>query len=130
LDIIPVYGSTEFSSQIFIWYSFLPHVCCHECDPSRCPRQQIKAFDFVILLSVNSVFTALYLPAGGRGESNYNGLFTASLGIVNLLLAYLFLRKSKADKKFIYLLIGITLSFISWLHGTVKRALYHTFLVG
>jgi uncharacterized membrane protein len=75
---------------------------------------KLKAFDFIILLSVNLCFygAGMYL-IHDSGVSQYEGLFTASLGIVNLILAYLFFRKSKADKKFIYLLIGITLTFIS-----------------
>jgi len=77
-------------------------------------ESRLKAFDFIILLSVNFCYygAGMYLI----NESNvtqYNGLFTASLGIVNLILAFLFFRRSKADKKFIYLLIGITISFIS-----------------
>jgi uncharacterized membrane protein len=75
---------------------------------------KLKAFDFIILLSVNCCYygAGMYLIYESD-VSQYSGLFTASLGIVNLVLAYLFFRKSKADKKFIYLLIGITISFIS-----------------
>jgi uncharacterized membrane protein len=75
---------------------------------------KLKAFDFIILLSVNCCYygAGIYL-INESNVSQYGGLFTASLGIVNLILAYLFFRKSKADKKFIYLLIGITISFIS-----------------
>ncbi|HEY8734585.1 MAG TPA: DUF2339 domain-containing protein, partial [Puia sp.] len=75
---------------------------------------KLKAFDFIILLSVNCCYygAGMYLISESD-VSQYSGLFTASLGIVNLILAYLFFRKSKADKKFIYLLIGITISFIS-----------------
>jgi len=75
---------------------------------------KLKAFDFIILLSVNCCYygAGMYLIYESD-VSRYRGLFTASLGIVNLVLAYLFFRKSKADKKFIYLLIGITISFIS-----------------
>jgi len=75
---------------------------------------KLKAFDFIILLAVNLFFygSGIYLMEGW-GMWDYKGLFTASLGIINLVLAYLFFRQSKADKNFIYLLIGITLSFIS-----------------
>jgi uncharacterized membrane protein len=75
---------------------------------------ELKAFDFIILLSVNCCYygAGMYLISESN-VSHYNGLFTASLGIVNLILAFFFFRKSKADKKFIYLLIGITISFIS-----------------
>ncbi len=74
----------------------------------------LKAFDFIILLSANLCFfgAGIYLLEGW-GVSQFSGLFTASLGIVNLILAYLFFKRSRADKKFIYLLIGITISFIS-----------------
>ena len=75
---------------------------------------KLQAFDFIILLSVNCCYygAGMYLINESK-VSQYSGLFTASLGIVNLVLAYIFFRKSKADKKFIYLLIGITISFIS-----------------
>jgi uncharacterized membrane protein len=75
---------------------------------------KLKAFDFIILLSVNCCYygAGIYL-INESNVSQYSGLYTASLGIVNLILAYLFFRQSKADKKFIYLLIGITISFIS-----------------
>ena len=88
---------------------------------------QLKAFDFIILLSVNCCYygAGMYL-INESNVSRYNGLFTASLGIVNLVLAYLFFRKSRADKKFIYLLIGITISFISLAAPVQLRGHYIT----
>jgi uncharacterized membrane protein len=75
---------------------------------------KLKAFDFIILLSANLCFfgAGIYLIRES-GYPQYSGLFTASLGIINLVLAYLFFKRTGADKKFIYLLIGITISFIS-----------------
>ncbi|MBS1598166.1 MAG: DUF2339 domain-containing protein [Bacteroidetes bacterium] len=75
---------------------------------------KLKTFDFIVLLCVNLFFygIGIYLLENW-GMTQYKGLFTASLGIINLVLAYLFFRQSKADKNFIYLLIGITLTFIS-----------------
>ena len=75
---------------------------------------KLKAFDFIILLSANLCFfgAGIYLIRES-GFPQYSGLFTASLGVVNLVLAYLFFKRTGADKKFIYLLIGITISFIS-----------------
>jgi len=43
----------------------------------------------------------------------YKGLFTASVGVVNLLLATTFYRRKNIDKNLIYLFIGATLTFIS-----------------
>jgi uncharacterized membrane protein len=75
---------------------------------------KLKAFDFMILLSVNLFFYAsgIYLMQEW-GVFAFKGLFTVSLGIINLALAYIFFKRSKADRNFIFLLIGITLIFIS-----------------
>jgi hypothetical protein len=88
---------------------------------------KLTAFDFIILLSVNCFYygAGIYLM-NESGTYQYRGLFTASLGIVNLILAYLFFRKSKADKKFIYLLIGITITFISLAAPVQLRGHYIT----
>ena len=72
------------------------------------------AFDFFLLLSINF----LYYIAGiiilqDWSNGDYQGLFTATLGVVNLTLAWIFFKQKQADKNFIYLLIGLTLTFIS-----------------
>ncbi|MGC4035249.1 MAG: DUF2339 domain-containing protein [Chitinophagaceae bacterium] len=77
-------------------------------------KRSFAAFDFIIVLSTNF----LYYAAGMIilqywSNSDFKGLFTATLGIINLSLAWIFFRNSKADKNFIYLLIGLTLTFIS-----------------
>lgn len=75
---------------------------------------KLLAFDFIILLTANLCFfgAGIYL-IDSSGVSQYRGLFAASLGVVNLMLAYLFFKRSSTDKKFIYLLIGITISFLT-----------------
>ncbi|HXB45450.1 MAG TPA: DUF2339 domain-containing protein [Puia sp.] len=75
---------------------------------------KLKSFDFIVLLSVNLFFyvSGMYLLQQW-GNEIYKGPFTAVLGVINLILAFLFFRRSKADKNFIYLLIGITVTFIS-----------------
>lgn len=75
---------------------------------------KLNAFDFIILLSINLCFygTGIYLLNEWSG-SDYTGLFTGSLGFINLLLGWLFFKQSKADKNFIYLIIGITVTYIS-----------------
>ncbi|HXL57010.1 MAG TPA: DUF2339 domain-containing protein, partial [Chitinophagaceae bacterium] len=75
---------------------------------------KLNAFDFALLLITN-----LGYYAGGIfllhqwGITEYKGLFTASLGVINLVLAFIFFKRKSIDKNFIYLLIGLTLSFIS-----------------
>lgn len=77
-------------------------------------KRIFTAFDFCILLSIN----ALYYSAGiiilkDIDGGVYKGLFTAILGVLNLTMAYLLFKNKRADKNFIYLLIGLTLTYIS-----------------
>lgn len=77
-------------------------------------RRQFLASDFGILLSN----TALYFAAGlyclsAMKQSQYHGLFSACMGVFNLALSYILLRRQRIDKNILYLLIGITLTFIS-----------------
>jgi uncharacterized membrane protein len=72
------------------------------------------AFDFILLLSINFLYyTAGIIILQHRDNGEYQGLFTAALGVVNLALAWIFFKQKQADKNFIYLLIGLTLTFIS-----------------
>ncbi len=70
--------------------------------------------DFSILLVNTGLYFAigLYLLTQMHYEQ-YRGLFTASLAVINLGLSYLLFRNRKVDSNVLYLLIGITLSFIS-----------------
>ncbi|MEX6690541.1 DUF2339 domain-containing protein [Danxiaibacter flavus] len=78
-------------------------------------KGRLHAFDFIMLLSINLAYYAagMYLLAGKTSTSEYKGLFTAGLGLINLALSYAIFKRQNADRNFIYLLIGITLSFIS-----------------
>lgn len=77
-------------------------------------NQKFIASDFGILL----VNTCLYFAAGlyllsEMNLASYRGLFSASMGVLNLLTSYILFRKRKVDSNILYLLIGITLTFIS-----------------
>jgi len=77
-------------------------------------NKQFLAIDFSILL----INTALYFSAGlylltAMGLHGYLGLFSASLAALNLVLSFILFRNKKADPNVLYLLIGITLTFIS-----------------
>ncbi|WPU94917.1 DUF2339 domain-containing protein [Mucilaginibacter sabulilitoris] len=77
-------------------------------------NKKFIASDFSILL----INTALYFAAGlylltVMKDEQYRGLFCVSLAVVNLVLSYILFRKRKVDTNILYLLIGITLTFIS-----------------
>ncbi|MDP4263391.1 MAG: DUF2339 domain-containing protein [Bacteroidota bacterium] len=78
------------------------------------------AFDFILLLSINFLYyVAGMVTLRYWNHGDYQGLFTAALGVVNLLLALIFLKQKRADRNFVYLLVGLTLTFIS-LTGPVQ----------
>lgn len=77
-------------------------------------KKKFIASDFGILLAN----TCLYFGAGiycltQMNAVEYKGLFSASMGIFNLGVSYFLFRKQKVDTNILYLLIGITLTFIS-----------------
>ncbi|MDR6785097.1 putative membrane protein [Pedobacter africanus] len=77
-------------------------------------KTEFNAFEIGILLSN----TFLYYAAGMLvlnhiGGGDYRGLFTALIGVVNLIFAYALFKNDKIDRNLIYLLIGLVLTFIS-----------------
>ncbi|HVU54350.1 MAG TPA: DUF2339 domain-containing protein, partial [Puia sp.] len=77
-------------------------------------NKKFVAFDFGILLAN----TCLYFAAGlylfsAMGLARYQGLFSACMAVFNLASSYFLFRKKKVDTNILYLLIGITLTFIS-----------------
>jgi uncharacterized membrane protein len=103
------YSNTFIFGAVFYLMFIFMNVIHHVVRASK-----LMAFDFIILLSVNLFFygSGLYLFSLWN-KGLYSGMFTASLGVINFILAYSFFKRSKADKNFIYLLIAITLSFVS-----------------
>ena len=76
--------------------------------------QKFNRYDFILLLAIN----ASYYGAGmfilkHLNHGQWQGLFTACLGILNLTLAWIFYKQQKFDRNFVYLLIGLTLTFVS-----------------
>lgn len=70
--------------------------------------------DFIIVL----LNTALYFGAGlqlltGMHHEDLRGIFTICLAVINLFLTFVMFKSKKVDKNILYLLIGITLTFIS-----------------
>jgi uncharacterized membrane protein len=69
--------------------------------------------DVSLLIVVNLGYYSSGMFLLHQWQPDYKGLFTATLGVVNLLLATFFYKRKNIDKNFIYLLIGVTLTFIS-----------------
>ena len=77
-------------------------------------RTKFKALEISLLLS-NTFF---YYGAGITILNNpiakdFQGLFTAALGVFNFVFAYVLYKNSRVDKNLVFLLIGLVLTFIS-----------------
>jgi len=77
-------------------------------------KKKFIASDFGILLAN----TALYFCVGiycliKMNAGEFKGLFSAGMGVFNLVATYFLFRKQKVDTNILYLLMGITLTFIS-----------------
>lgn len=76
--------------------------------------QQFTRYDFILLIAINSAYYAagmILLKYWNHGE--WQGLFTAFLALLNCAMAWIFFRQQKFDRNFVFLLIGITLTFLS-----------------
>lgn len=77
-------------------------------------KKKFIASDFGILLANTSLYFAAGIYCLNNLEArDYRGLFSALMGIFNLAVSYFLFRKQKVDTNILYLLIGITLTFIS-----------------
>lgn len=77
-------------------------------------KRKFAAFDFIIVLSINFLYYAGGLVIlSFNGNEHDEGIFTALLGIANLLLMLVFYRNKNIDRNFVALLLGISLTFIS-----------------
>ncbi len=77
-------------------------------------KRPFKAFDFSLLLTLTFSYYAqgMYI-LGEWNNGEYQGLFTMLLGFINLCLAWYLFKTKRGEKNLLYLLIGLTLTFIS-----------------
>lgn len=77
-------------------------------------QKKFIASDFGILLANSGLYFAAGIYCLNNMEAReFRGLFSASMGVFNLCVTYFLFRKQKIDSNILYLLIGITLTFIS-----------------
>lgn len=77
-------------------------------------KKQFLASDFGILLANTSLYfsASLYL-IDAMHANEYRGFYSAAMAIFNLAASYILFRNQKTDKNILYLLIGLTLTFVS-----------------
>lgn len=79
-------------------------------------KKTFSTFDFLVVLTINFLFylAGMFLLSYWN-DGNYKGLFTALLGLFNLVLVIGLREKKAIDPNFLSLLTGLALTFISLL---------------
>ena len=77
-------------------------------------KKSFNSFDFLVVLSINFLYYfAGLIILSYWDNGNYNGWFTGTLAVFNLLLVLGFKQKKTIDRNFIALLTGLTITYIS-----------------
>lgn len=77
-------------------------------------QQPFKTFDYSLLILITfSYYSAGMTNLHFWNAGAYKGLFTIAVALVNFCLATYFYRSNKGDKNLLYLLVGLTLTFVS-----------------
>ncbi len=105
---VPYKNALLFATSFYL--VFLTTVLIHNLRTQK----PFKVFDFSLLLAITFSYYAegmIILSEWDKGA--YQGIFTTALGVINLCLAWYLFKTQKGDKNLLYLLIGLTLTFIS-----------------
>jgi uncharacterized membrane protein len=104
----PYMGALIFATCFYVIFFFMNIV--NNVKENR----KFVAFDISILVSNNVFyFSTGMLVLQHIDNGAYQGLFTALMGVFNLIFAYTLYKSKKADKNLVYLLIGLVLTFAS-----------------
>lgn len=77
-------------------------------------NKKFIASDFaILLLNTCLYFGAMLYFISQLGLDRYKGIFCAVMGVFHIVISWLLFRKQRVDNNILYLLIGITLSFVS-----------------
>ncbi|MFT3909411.1 MAG: DUF2339 domain-containing protein [Ferruginibacter sp.] len=77
-------------------------------------QKSFNAFDFALMIMITASYYAEGMVAlHSWDDGAYQGIFTIALGIINLALAWYLYKRHTGDKNLLYLLIGLTVTFIS-----------------
>jgi len=105
--ILPYKGALIFASAFYLVF-FVMNII-----NSLHKKTSISAIETGILLSNTFLYYGVGLYCIEEINPQMKGIFTAILGIFNFAFAYSFYRNSKIDRRIVYLLIGLVLTFLS-----------------
>jgi hypothetical protein len=105
-QIAPPYKGAFFFGLIFYMVFVLMNVINNVKE-----RKQFTYIELIILISNTFVFYITGMLILKEWHPEYKGIYTIALGSFNLILGLILYKYFKADKKLVYLLVGLTLTF-------------------
>ena len=106
-DKLPHSGAFMFATIFYIIFSLVIVIS------NLRSKNQFSKFDYALFLGNTFFFFGMGLTIIDDWGIAAKGLFTVVLALYNLVLAFIFYKKYGLDKNAIYLLLGLTLSFIT-----------------
>lgn len=107
LNKLPYSGAFIFATVFYIIFSFAVVIS------NLRNKNQFSKLDYALFLANTFFYFGIGLIIIDTWKIPMKGLFTVILALYNLILAFVFYKKYGLDKNAIYLLLGITLSFIT-----------------
>lgn len=104
---LPYSGALIFATVFYIIFSFAVVLS------NLRNKNQFSKLDYALFLANTFFYFGIGLMIIDLWKIPMKGLFTVVLALYNLILAFVFYKKYGLDKNAIYLLLGITLSFIT-----------------
>jgi uncharacterized membrane protein len=104
---LPHSGAFIFATIFYLIFSFVIVI------NNLRTKNQFKKIDYALFLANTFFYFGMGLTIIDDGKIPMKGLFTVALALYNLILAFIFYKKYGLDKNAIYLLLGITLSFVT-----------------
>jgi len=106
-ETVPYYGAITFATVFYLIFFFMNII--HNLKEN----QKFAWVEISLLLSNTFLYYLAAMFILHEMNSQFDGLFTAILAIFNFAFAYMLYKNDKVDKNFVYLLIGLVLTFIS-----------------
>ncbi len=107
VDKLPHSGAFIFATAFYIIFSIAIVI------NNLRTKNQFSKIDYALLLANTFFYFGIGVTIIDDGKMPVKGLYTIALALYNLILAFVFYKKYGLDKNAIYLLLGITLSFVT-----------------
>jgi len=106
-DTVPYAGAFIFATLFYLVFTAM--ILVNDLKEKR----QTGTLELTLFLANTAIYYSIGMYLMGHHFTQYKGVFTSALAIVNLAIGWVLYKHFKADKKLVYLLIGLALTFVT-----------------